>query len=157
MTTDIYTDIKTRAVVLQQEAVTGSTAKAFFDFPGAELPYWTNRIGPASYDIDLGEDHQTETRRILMRLVIAHLTANYEGESEDLLGDHIEATKRVFAQHPQLDSDTYPTEPTYTTARGAWIESDTGLTYFQTFLEGTFQVGVEFTLVVELYRETNAE
>lgn len=156
MATDIYTDIKTRAAVLQTEAVTGSTAKAFFDFPGAGFPYWTNRIGPSSYDFD-SEDFQTETRRILMRLVIAHLTANYEGESEDLLGDHIEAVKRVFAQHPQLDSDTYPTEPTYLTARGAWLESDTGLQYFQTFLEGTFQVGIEFTLACELYRETNAE
>jgi len=152
----IYADIADRAVALQLEAVTGAMARPYFDFPGATFPYWTNRIGPSSYEHD-SQDYQTETRRIIMRLVIAHLTGSYEGQSEDVLSDYIEAVKRVFAQHPQLNSDTYPTVPTYTTATGAWIESDTGLQYFQTFLEGIFQVGIEFTLVVELYRETNAE
>lgn len=156
MATDIYTDLKQRCVALQQEAVIGSDAREYFDFSGAYFPYWTNRIGPSSYDTD-SEEIQVETRRIQMRLVIAHITGNYIGQSEDLLGDYIEAVKRVFAQHPQLDSDTYTTEPVYLTARGAWLESDTGLTYFETFLRDTFQVGIEFTLTAELFRETNVE
>lgn len=157
MADDIYTDIKDRCVALQLEAVPGSDARAYFDFSGGMFPYWKNRLGPTTYDFD-SQDVQTETRQILMRLVIGHFTGDYLGQAEDMLGDYIEAVKQVFAQHPQLDSDTYPTEPTYTTAIGASLQSDGGLQYFEIAPTiSVFEVGVEFTLVVELFRETNAE
>lgn len=154
MSDDMYTDIKKRCGAIQEAAISGSTAMPYFMSHGATFPYWTNRLGPASTDWD-SDQMNNETRTVLMRLVIGHVTSGYDGQNEDLLGDYIDAVYDAFADINALrliDGTTYTTEPTYLHPLGVEIESDTGLDLFPAPWAGYYEVGVEFTLTVNVYR-----
>jgi len=154
MADDMYTDLKKRCGAIQTTAISGSTSLPYFMTHGATFPYWTNRLGPANTDWD-SDQMQTETRTILMRLVIGHITQNYDGQTEDLLGDYIDAVYDAFADIDAMrliDGTTFTTEPLYLHPLGVEIESDTGLDMFPAPWANYYEVGVEFTLIVNIYR-----
>jgi len=153
MPDNTYTDMLKRCVQIQQTAITGLEARPYFLWVGARFPYMLNRVGTGTQEGD-SEQIERETRTVLMRLVIGHLTAQgYDGEVEDKLGDYINKIMVAFQDASMLTSTAYPTAPTYLYPLGASITSDGGLQMYQGYLGSYFQTGVEFVLTAELYRE----
>lgn len=102
-----------RVAAMQTEAMAAlsptvdATAKPFFFYVQGTFPYFINRISEWSSDGD-GEEYDLDTYTIIMRCVIAHITAGYEGENETRLSEWIPHIKLWFNQRELLQSASYP-------------------------------------------------
>jgi hypothetical protein len=147
-----HSDILDRLAALQEETIAGCEAFTR-DFAWSETPpYWTNRLGPATYEWN-SEDICVETRQVISKLVVGHLTQGYQGEVEDDLYGYVQdwIDKIADKDGEVLVGTTYTTvlDCLYPEAPCSLI-TDTGLEYFiQPGLQ-VVQVGVEFTHEIRL-------
>lgn len=120
------------------------------------FPYWTNRLAAMTTEFTkYAEDIQDNPETILMRLVVDHITAGYEGDVPQKVHEYYVPIVDYFAQHSGLttDSGTYPTcmdglDPD----TQAFIATHTGLVVFQNSGIISNQLGMEFTLRVPIMR-----
>jgi hypothetical protein len=85
--TTMYTEILARLAETERQALFDLVAdrvdsKPYFPFKGQEAyPYWTNRLGSATYTNDgYGMDILNITRAINLRLVVGNVDEGYDGE-----------------------------------------------------------------------------
>lgn len=134
------------AAILSNFAVTVD-AKPYFMHQQESFPYFTNRIAGDEISYDSNE-FDRDTYTVIIRLIIGHATAGYQGESESTLYDYIPVIKTAFNTNEGLISTSYAAAMT------ALIEGDTarmnshsGFRVFQDGgLIGVTQVGTEFVL-----------
>lgn len=146
-----------RVVAMQKEAMSTLTTGAFDSVPywpyqQEAFPYMTNRHGGMSPDYTkYAPDIESEPEVILMRLVVAHITAGYKGEKPALALDYYIAIRDYFRTHSNLATDggVYTAPPDYLDPEtGAFISSHTGLVVFSNSGLLTPQLGYEFTLQI---------
>lgn len=135
----------TRIVAMQKEAVSGSNAVPVFFWEQSNFPYWTNRIGPITNELD-SQEVRIRTHQIVMRLVIGHLTEGYDTILEQQLSTYIPNIMGYFDSRIYLNSAAYPLQMDDLDARGALLTDCTGLQIFEQGGVGSQQIGVEFTL-----------
>ena len=137
-----------RMVALEIEALAALSptvvcdALPYFFHTQEAFPYWTNRIGPLQIE-DQGEDYDRPIYNIISRLVIGHLTDDYDGQNEDKLKIWIPQIVTYFHQHPRLQTATLNTGLSQIVE--ARITSATGLRVLQSAGISTLQIGCEFT------------
>lgn len=125
-------------------------AKPYFYHWQESFPYFTNRVGPITM-ADLGEEFDNPTYGVIMRLVIAHLTADYHGQNEDKLKLWIPQVITYFHAHPRLQTDTYKIG--LSQIEEARITNCTGFRIFQNAGISELQIGCEFTLQISFYEQ----
>ncbi len=135
-------------ITLMQKAALPATKAAFAQFwrLAPNFPYWTNRLGPLRVAYD-GEPDQTHTWQVVMRLVIGHLTQDYEGALEGRLPGWLQDTVAYFQARPQLRRDYTDAELLYLSPLGASVVGVTGYRAFVRIGESS-QIGAEITLEV---------
>lgn len=156
--TGMYTEILARISEMERSALFSLKGNAvdstpYFPFKGQEgYPYWTNRLGSATYTQDeYGMDMLHITRSVFMRLVTSNADSGYNGENQteinQFIGDFV-----LYIHEPAnawLKTTTYPTAM-------QWLEqpirlvSDTGIIAFQGGGSGSLQVGIEFVIELDL-------
>jgi len=99
-----------------------------FHWQESAFPYVTARTGPVTFDYraELGTHVHAATMKIVLRIIVAHLTEGYRGEGEALLDATIQPVRQAFMCNPKgimLRSDTFPYEPN-------WTDSVTGRTVY---------------------------
>jgi hypothetical protein len=155
MPDDSYlTDLLKRVVACDKEAMTGVkgfTAARYFPYTADTLPYMSNRLGPKSMR-ESPEDSFEYTRTILKRLVVAHTTEGFQGQTSDKLNDWLEAFEDYYRHNEMLTSATFTTEPEYLSPLGVTLANDDGLVFFSNNGIGVTQIGVEFRLQVPIIR-----
>ena len=149
-----HSDLLKRFADLQKETISGCEAFTRQAAAAADFPYWTNALGPGEFELD-GDEQAIEVRRVLSRLIIGHVTQDYNGEVEDDLYEQVSIWHQAIADAPQLIGTTNTTAPTYLHALGVWLESDTGLEFFLTPGVGAVQIGIEFTHICHLFEAIN--
>lgn len=156
--TTYINDILDRVVAMEKEALVtfkpGVNAVPYWPYQQNEFPYWTNRPGPWSQDFEHGSDIALDTYTILMRLVAAHVTEDYEGNPQSDLHQWIVAIINFFEDNELLTSTAYSTalDFIYPDA-AAEITSHTGVVIFRNAGVLAQQLGVEFTLEVPVLRQ----
>lgn len=150
--TTYLSDGLARIVAMQKEIITTSDAKPFFFYAQESFPYWTNRVGNVSVELQ-SQDFYIYTHHIVMRLVIGHKTEGYTGDLEQTLQTtYIPQTLEYFAGRIRLQSASYPGIMTDIDPRGAIMLNCTGLATFQDGGIGVEQIGSEFTLEMPIQR-----
>ena len=159
-------DMMARVAAMQLEAIgSGSTyatidpplrnAVPYWPYQQEQMPYMLNRLGATTMDAGgYSEDIRDVTHNILMRLVVDHVTAKYEGEVSDYAYQYIQPLQQYFREHPMLTTDggSYTAHPDYLFYETR-IVSHTGLVVFRNFGGLPPQLSIEFTLEVPYLRE----
>lgn len=139
-------DALDRIVASQKEIISGCDAYPVYFWQQETFPYWTNRLGAITHEIDSQLEH-IFNYTVTMRLVIGHLSEGYKGEREDeLYTTYIPDTLAYFSQRIQLQNASYPTQMVDLDPRGVFVRLGTGLAIFDNTGIGVQQVGAEFTL-----------
>jgi hypothetical protein len=159
-------DIMARLVAMEKEALATVAAAnnqtpdavAFWPYEQEAFPYFTNRLGPMSnQQPGYATEIQDYRHIVLIRLVVDHWNAGFEGDKADIAYQYLVAFEDYFRNHPMLTTDPtgdYPNDPDYLFEE--MILSDhTGLSIFQDAGITALQYGVEFTLQLPYLR--NAE
>jgi len=152
MPTPDINDILSRVTTIAQEGLTsiGVTADVvpYFIHTQGTFPYMTVRVSNvANTDYDEAEEFASDVYTVTLRLVVAHLTADYEGQSEYRLYTMIPAVREYLKRREGLQHSTAITEPPY--LRHALL---TGMTGLQIFVNSgvntvtTQQIGAQFTI-----------
>lgn len=146
MTTNLE-DALNRIVAMEKEIIAGCDAyPIYFWAQEGPFPYWTNRIGLTTHELDSQEEH-IYTYTVTMRCVIGHLGENYEQTLEfSLYTTYIPQTFDYFSRRIQLQSAAYPAQMVDLDPRGVIIRNCTGLAIFADTGIGVQQVGAEFNL-----------
>jgi len=125
-------------------------AVPYWPYQQNSFPYWTNRLAAMTPEyIKFSEDIQSNPETILMRLVVDHITARYEGDVPKLVHTWYVPIVDYFAQHSGLntDSGTYQTcQDLLDPDTQAYIATHTGVVVFQNSGIIDNQLGIEFTL-----------
>lgn len=138
-----------RIVELEIEALAAlstpvaADAKPYFYHEQESFPYWTNRVGPFSFE-DNEDDFDEPTYTVVMRLVVDHVTANYTGQNEAKLKLWIPQIVTYFHARPWLGTDT--NNRGLNSLLDARFSGGTGFRVFQTVGIQALQVGCEFTM-----------
>lgn len=140
-------DVIDRVVLLERQAATDSVnAVPYVLYAQESFPYWTN----SPVDLAPG-DGPKDARKfeldILMRLVIDHVTAGYEGERQYKAWENLGDIVLYFSQHPKLDLDGQA-QLRYLDPIGASIRPRRGLQVAR--INETQQLCLEFDLIVPL-------
>jgi len=150
----------TRLLQLQLDATDGIVAAGgvtYYPYTQEALPYWTNQVASVAFDRLRGEDIEVRRYTVQMRLILAHLTENYDGVTFDTAYDIIPAVLNTFEQHPLLTNSTHTTpldavfDPD--AYHGAEVTAVTGPVVFTNAGIVTRQVGLQFTLQLPLIRK----
>jgi len=156
MTMPNLNDVLGRIISISKTALAGANViadgVAFFDYTQGEFPYLTARISNVLYDDYIegtpAEDLRTDVYTVTLRLIIAHLTADYDGRNETRLYDMIPGIREGLSQREQLQL-----APAYTDIplglRHALVVGSRGLLIFNNAgVDGNSvtQVGTEFTI-----------
>lgn len=162
--TTYRTDLLARLVAMEHEALdsyiasvlpgrTGIDAKPSVFYQQASFPYIVHRVG-ASTPNPLSEDASIRNYDVFIRVVIGHLTANYEGSNEELVDEIIPRLEDYLIKHEMLTTDTgtYHTEPTWILPEGITIADTSGVLSFQLGGINAFHVGEELSLSVPVIR-----
>ena len=158
-------DMLKRIAAMQMEAIGPDTAlsppldtaKSFWPYQQSTLPYMVNRLGTSTVDYDTySEEIQGIGYTVLMRLVVDHVGAAYEGGTANLAYQYIQPLQEYFRNHPLLTTDAgdYTDPPDYLFF-DAQLLSHTGLISFLNFGGMNIQLGVEFTLQIPFLREVD--
>lgn len=135
-----------RIVASQKEIITGCDAYPVYFWTQEAFPYWTNRLGTTTHELDSQIEH-IFNYTVTMRLVIGHLSEGYKQELEDkLYTTYIPDTFAYFSQRIQLQNLTFTGQMVDLDPRGVFIRHCTGLAIFDNTGIGVQQVGAEFTL-----------
>ena len=142
------TNVIDRVVLLERQAVTDAVnAVPYIMYAQETFPYWTN-MPVDLLPKDSPRDAQKFDLSILMRLVIDHVTAGYEGQRQYKAWEYLGDVVFYFSQHPKLDL-LGQAEVRYRDPLGAAIRPRSGLKVAST--QGLpQQLCVEFDLIVPL-------
>jgi len=137
-------DLEVEALEALAEVDNADAVEYFYHFQEA-FPYFTNRIGGVDVGAD-SEEFDVYTYQVIMRLVIEHLTADYEGENESKLQLYIPQVINYFNSRAllQTTSGSYDTAMIHLTE--ARIANSTGFRIFTDAGISAQQVGTEFVL-----------
>ena len=148
MTIDLDAAID-RVVELEIEALNAlstpvpSDAKPYFFHWQEEFPYWTNRLGTMTQG-EQDEEFDEPEYTLVMRLVIGHLTQDYDGFNEDKLKQWIPHICTYFSQRRWLQTAT--TSAGLSNLVEARITGCTGFRVLQSVGLPGIQLGCEFNL-----------
>lgn len=129
----------------------GVTAYAvpYFNHFQETFPYITLRVSGATYSDDGSEDFDVDSYTITARLVMGHITENYDGITESNLYTWIPALKTYFHEREGLqhetNSTTYDETDWLNQLVRARMTDTTGYRVFQNAGISTLQVGSEFS------------
>lgn len=142
------TELLDRVVSMQKEAlasisVTGD-AKPFFFHSQESFPYFTNRIADNPISDDGSADIDLNQSVLIMRFVIAHITAGYKGEKERTLYEWLPVVKTWFNEHEWLTSVAYPVR--MDNLQQARIVNNGGIRAFENTGIAATQIGAELQL-----------
>jgi hypothetical protein len=111
-----------------------------------EKPYWINRVfsvqAVEGYDVDYGEELSVYDYTIATRLVVAHATAEYEGEVSEALDEYLPQVIEYCDSRELLQSAAYLTPLPYL-IRASFTQG-VGFNVFSASPAGVQQVGAEF-------------
>jgi len=109
------TALKARAVAIEKEAfLTLSTPKridafAYYFATSEALPYTTHRIQGLPVDhADDNQDEQFPNPRLIIRVVVGHLTDKYRGENDSIIDTYIALLLPYFGAWRWFQSAAYP-------------------------------------------------
>ncbi len=157
-------DIMARLVAMEKESLETVAATnnqtpdavAFWPYEQESFPYFTNRLGAMS---NLQPGYSTEVQdyrhTILIRLVVDHWKAGFEGDKSDIAYQYLVAFEDYFRQHPMLTTDAgaYTSSPDYLFDEMI-LTGHTGLIIFQNAGINAMQYGIEFTLALPYLRDS---
>lgn len=157
-------DIMARLVAMEKEALATVAATnnqtpdavAYWPWEQEGFPYFTNRLGSMSNSpTDYSEDIESYSHTVLIRLVVDHWIAGFDGEKADLAYQYLVAFEDYMRQHPMLTTDagSYTSEPDYLFQQMV-LTGHTGLVIFQNAGINASQYGIEFTLALPYLRDT---
>lgn len=142
------TELIDRAVAMQIEAMASISvtvdAKPMFWHTQESFPYFTNRIADNPISDDGSQDEDLNQPILIMRFVVAHITAGYKGEKERNLYEWLPVIKTWFNEHMWLTSVAYPLR--MNDLQSARIVNNGGIRAFENVGIPTVQVGSELQL-----------
>ncbi len=142
------TELLDRTVAMQIEAMAsiGKTvdAKPHFWHVQEAFPYFTNRIVDNPITDDGSQDEDLNQPVLVMRFIIAHITAGYKGEKERNLYEWLPVIKTWFNEHQWLTSAAYPLR--MDNLQQARIVNNGGIRAFENVGIPVVQVGAELQL-----------
>jgi len=159
------TDMLARLVAMEAEAldatvaaligggVTGIDAIPHLFYEQSQLPYIVHRVGPSAPE-NITEDISIRTYDVFIRVVIAHMTENYEGDNEEMLDEIMPILEEYLLKHPMLTTDAgvYTTEPTWLFPEAIEIGDTTGVIPFEIGGIGSVHIGEELSISVPVMR-----
>ena len=159
------TDLLARLIAMEAEAldatvaaligggVTGIDCIPHIFYEQSQLPYVVHRVGPSFTDND-AQDFSLRTYDVFIRVVIAHMTENYEGENETLVDEIIPLLEEYLLKHPMLTTDAgvYTAEPTWLHPDGIELGDTTGVIPFEIGGIGSVHIGEELSISVPVIR-----
>ena len=155
MPTPNINDVLSRVVGIANEGLASigvvADTKPYFWHTQASFPYLTIRVSNVVYgdypDELPSEDIVTDVYTLTLRLVLDHITADYDGRNEYRLYEMIPAIREYLKRRELLQSATALNAPAY--LRYALDTGNTGLRVFTNSgvdTNNTGQVGCEFTI-----------
>jgi len=117
--TTMYSEILARLAETERQALfdlvgTVIDSKPYFPFKGQEAyPYWTNRLGSATYTNEgYGMDILNITRAVNLRLVVGNVDDMYDGELQTKVNQFIADFVPYMCDRGRgmLQTATYPTD-----------------------------------------------
>lgn len=149
-----------RIAQLETDAVDGiveANAVSYYPYDQERLPYWANQVQSVAFERGYGEDVEVRIYTILMRLVLAHRTENYDGVTFDTAYDIIPAVLDTFQSNRWLTTSAHADELDGVFSldgyHGAEIAAVTGPVVFTNGGVPTQQVGMQFTLTLPLIEQ----
>ncbi len=162
----IYTDLIARACSIEEAAfltlAPPKTIKAFpYYFATSEkLPYTTHRITGMPIDhSDDNQDEQFPQPRLVVRVVVGHLTDKYVGENDNLIYNYIDLLLPYMAQRRWFQSAAYPA-PLDELIYSEVVDAGGFMVFDNRGFAGVSQVGFELTIactftesIIQAYQE----
>lgn len=153
MSTIDYNALLARTIATAKEglasiSITADGVPYFYHVQDGSFPYMTTRVSNVVITDDEGEEFDLAEVTVILRLIVDHLTADYDGNNEAKLYTYMDVLREWFNEHDMLQSATYPTamDALYT----ARITSIAGLRVFDnTGLQSVQQVGTDFTITCQ--------
>lgn len=147
------TTLKLRLCAIEVEAlaaltptVTSSAYPRWTARHDGDYPYWINRVfsfaAVEGYDVDYGEEMVVYDYVVATRLVVAHATAEYEGEVSEALDEYLPQVVEYLDARELLQSASYLTPMPYL-IRASFAQGS-GFGIFGASPGGVQQVGCEF-------------
>lgn len=147
------TDLKLRLCAIEREALAALTPTVLSTaYPrwtakhDGDMPYWINRVFSfgtvEGYDADYGEELSLYEYMVATRLVVAHATAEYEGEVSEALDEYLPQVVEYTDSRELLQSASYLTPMPYL-IRASFAQG-VGFTLFSPSPGGVQQVGADF-------------
>lgn len=155
MPTPNLNDVLARVTSIANEGLSAigvvADTKPYFWHTQAEFPYITIRVSNVVYgdyteDAD-AEDIVTDVYTLTLRLVIGHITQDYDGRNEYRLYEMIPAIREYLKRRELLQTASAQNVPAY--LRHALDTGNTGLRAFTNSgvdTNNTLQIGCEFTI-----------
>lgn len=138
--------IEVEALAALSPAVTCSAYPRWTAKHDGDFPYWINRVlnfrTVEGYDVDYGEELEVYEYIVASRLIVAHVTAEYEGEVSEALDEMLPQVVEYADARELLQSAAYTTPMPYL-LRASFAQG-TGFSIFPPAPSGTQQVGAEF-------------
>lgn len=140
-----------RLVEMEKESLaslvgTDIDAVKYHPYEQEAFPYWTNRITGMT-PVYLAQDIVQYPFRVTARLVIAHFTEGYRGETATKTYQYIPAVLHYFKDRPGMNSTAHPTQMD-DVFRDFEIVDFNGPFAFQNNGIGATQVGFEFVFTL---------
>lgn len=158
------TDMLARLIAMEAEALdtdvaslmpgrSGITAVPHIFYEQSATPYIVHRVGVSTPDND-AEDFSIRIYDVFIRVVIGHITANYEGGNEELVDEIIPLLEDYLLKHPMLTTDggAFAVEPTWMHPDGLVIGDTTGVIPFEIGGIGSVHVGEELSISMPVFR-----
>ena len=103
----------TRLLQIEKDSVSGivtADGVTYYPYQQETLPYWTNQITGLDYVREWGEDIEVRVYTIQARLILAHTTQDYRGETASRVYEIIPAVQNYIEDRRFLNS-TVDTDP----------------------------------------------
>jgi hypothetical protein len=153
----IIKEILDRLVAMEKQALASLTNSAidsvnYGAYSQEAFPYWYNRLGGKTYSqSETGMEIISNVITINARLVIAHATAGYRGEYDDVLYDYIDAFEDYFWGHGMLTSTDYPNGFGRLRDEARLVSNAGSLLFTNSGVEG-LQLGTEFVIELNIIK-----
>ena len=146
------TELKARACAIEKEAfLTLSTPKRIDAFPyyfvtSEALPYTTHRIQGLPVDhADNNESEQFPNPRLVIRVVVGHLTDKYKGENDAIIDTYIALLLPYFGKRKWFQCAAYPA-PLDELIYSEVVDAGGFMVFDNRGFAGTSQVGFELVI-----------
>lgn len=146
---DVLTRITTIAKNALFDAGVVADAVPYFDHAQGYTPYITARVSNIVYGDYAGniEEYASDVYTVTLRLIVNHLTADYDGQNEARLYEMIPVVREALRQRELLQIDD--TSTAVPNLRYAIITGARGLAVFNNAgvdTQTVLQIGTEFTI-----------